>query len=61
MIDILIEKKEEYIRILTDISNAIDEWEWDEDYHKSGLKDREDRIAWTRTRLSEIIEIIKTI
>jgi hypothetical protein len=51
-------KKEEIIRILEDLKENICLWDWDEDYHGSGLEDREDRIEWSKERIQYAISII---
>jgi hypothetical protein len=54
--------KEVYIHILNDVkANAFPTWDWEEDYHESGLQDREDRIEWSNERVDEIIKLIESI
>lgn len=51
--------KEECMRIIYDFrDNGINEWDWEDDYHRSGKESREERMAWTYDRLNAILNII---
>jgi hypothetical protein len=51
--------RKEIIRVLEDIKEHINEWDWDEDYHRSGLAHREDRIEWSRRRIERAIQAVE--
>jgi hypothetical protein len=51
-------EKSECIRILEDMKVQISIWDWDEDYYRSGLDSKDERVDWTMDRINKVIEIV---
>lgn len=45
-----------YLRILDDLSDIIEGWDWEEDIYKCGKITPQERKEWAKDRIEEMIE-----
>lgn len=52
-------KKSEILLVLNDLKDNLSQWDWEDDYHRSGLLSKEERVGWSVDRINKAIEVIE--